>query len=146
MKMDGRRTSQNIDDRRGKSSSSGKIAGIGGIGGIIIVGIITLLMGGNPLDLLNSGQLSSVIQSSDANYQPTEHEEELAKFASQVLAGTEDVWTAEFKKMGRRRWCCSPAVCSRVAAAQRRQRARSIARQTKRCILTYRFLSRWRAR
>ncbi len=100
MKMDGRRTSQNIDDRRGKSSSSGKIAGIGGIGGIIIVGIITLLMGGNPLDLLNSGQLSSVIQSSDANYQPTEHEEELAKFASQVLAGTEDVWTAEFKKMG----------------------------------------------
>jgi hypothetical protein len=91
--------SQNVEDRRG-SSSGGKIAGIGGIGGLIVVAIITLLSGGNPLDIISSGQLSSVIQSSDPNYQPTEHEEELATFASQVLAGTEDVWTAEFKKMG----------------------------------------------
>jgi predicted metalloprotease len=99
MKMSGRRMSQNVEDRRG-SSSGGKIAGIGGIGGLIVVAIITLLSGGNPLDIISSGQLSSVIQSSDPNYQPTEHEEELATFASQVLAGTEDVWTAEFKKMG----------------------------------------------
>jgi hypothetical protein len=91
--------SQNVEDRRG-SSSGGKIAGIGGIGGLIVVAIITLLSGGNPLDIISSGQLSSVIQSSDPNYQPTEHEEELATFASQVLAGTEDVWTAEFRKMG----------------------------------------------
>jgi hypothetical protein len=99
MKMTGRRTSQNVDDRRGKSSGS-KIAGIGGIGGLIIIGIITLLSGGNPLDILSSGQLSSVIQSDNQNYEPTEHEQELATFASQILAGTEDVWTAEFKKMG----------------------------------------------
>jgi predicted metalloprotease len=99
MKMSGRRMSQNVEDRRG-SSSGGKIAGIGGIGGLIVVAIITLLSGGNPLDIISSGQLSSVIQSSDPNYQPTEHEEELATFASQVLAGTEDVWTAEFRKMG----------------------------------------------
>ena len=37
----------------------------------------------------------------NTEYVPTAEEQELAKFASQILAGTEDVWTAEFKKMGR---------------------------------------------
>jgi hypothetical protein len=96
--------SQNVDDRRGKSSG-GKVAGIGGIAGVIIVGLITLLSGGDLSDVLssvtNSGGFSGVIQSDNSNYQPTEHEEELATFASQILAGTEDVWTQEFKKMGK---------------------------------------------
>ncbi len=95
MKLNGRRQSTNFEDRRGKSG--GKVAGLG-IGGVIIVGIITLLLGGNPLEAiqqLGSGQMEST------EYVPTEQEEQLKTFALQILASTEDVWTSEFKKMGR---------------------------------------------
>lgn len=99
MRLGGRRESSNVEDRRGMSK--GKASGLG-IGGIVVVALITWLMGGNPLDVLTSSDLTGMItNSSDANYQPSAEEEELAKFASQVLAGTEDIWTEEFKKMGK---------------------------------------------
>ena len=96
MKLTGRRQSTNVEDRR---NSGGKKAGLG-IGGLIVAGIIVLFMGGNPLEVFQSANLGSVTQNG-AEYTPTKEEEELAVFASQILAGTEDVWTAEFKKMGR---------------------------------------------
>jgi hypothetical protein len=96
--MNGRRESQNVDDRRG--SRGGAVAGIGGIAGVIVAIIVTLMSGGDISDVISNVNTSG-IQSSDENYVPTEHEEELATFAKQVLAGTEDVWTEQFKKMGR---------------------------------------------
>ena len=48
MRLDGRRTSGNVDDRRGKRAS-GKISL--GIGGTIIIGFIIGLAGGNPMEL-----------------------------------------------------------------------------------------------
>ena len=50
MQLDGRRQSTNVDDRRGMSA--GKVAGGVGLGGLLIIGLITLLMGGNPADVL----------------------------------------------------------------------------------------------
>lgn len=97
MNLSGRRESSNVDDRRGKRG--GKIAGVG-IGGAIIIGIICLILGKNPADVINNSQLTGGTETETA-YQPTAEEEELAKFARQILAGTEDVWTAEFKKMGK---------------------------------------------
>lgn len=98
MKLDGRRESTNVDDRRGMSK--GKMAGGLGIGGIIIVGLITLLMGGDPTDVINmAGQMGGVQIASD--YTPTAEEEELAHFSKQILAGTEDVWSAIFRQYGR---------------------------------------------
>ena len=100
MKLSGRRLSNNVDDRRGRSSG-GRIAGAGGVAGIIIIALITWLTGGNPLDVLSgSGLADSMINPSQADYVPTAEEEELATFASRILAGTEDVWTREFRKMG----------------------------------------------
>ena len=100
MKLDGRRTSQNVEDRRGMST--GKAAGGLGIGGLIIVGLLTWLMGGNPLDVITqSGSLPGITTSDGSEYTPTQEEEELATFASQILAGTEDVWTEQFKAMGK---------------------------------------------
>ncbi len=95
MKLDGRRVSGNVRDIRGKG---GKTAGIG-IGGVIVIGLITLLMGGNPLDVLN---MVSTGDATSESYTPTAEEEELATFAKQILAGTEDVWTDIFKQMGMR--------------------------------------------
>lgn len=97
MNLSGRRESSNVDDRRGRRG--GKIAGVG-IGGAIIIGIICLILGKNPSEILNNSQLTGGAETETA-YQPTAEEEELAKFAKQILAGTEDVWTAEFKKMGK---------------------------------------------
>ena len=96
MNLQGRRESKNVDDRRGQV---GKKAGLG-IGGLIIAGIIVLIMGGDPTKVL---QLAGGNSTSGENteYVATAEEQELAKFASQILAGTEDVWTAEFRKMGR---------------------------------------------
>ncbi|MCF0176827.1 MAG: zinc metallopeptidase [Bacteroidales bacterium] len=103
MKLDGRRISTNVDDRRGRSAGSiGKAGGLG-LGGLVIVGIITLLMGGNPLDLLS--MLGSVDtgsgQMTESGYVPSAEEEELALFSKRILAGTEDVWSAIFKEYGR---------------------------------------------
>ena len=95
MNLEGRRESTNVEDRRGKK------VGIGlGIGGTIIVGLIALLMGRNPSEVLQTvNQMNG--GGAQTEYTPTAEEEELATFTKKILAGTEDVWTAEFKKMGR---------------------------------------------
>ena len=95
MDLRGRRESSNVDDRR---RLSGKAVGGMGIGGMIIAGIIVWIMGGDPTSVLQNSQLITNTESASA-YEPSAEEEELATFAKQILAGTEDVWTAEFKKI-----------------------------------------------
>ena len=97
MDLSGRRRSTNVDDRRGKSG--GKIAGLG-IGGAIIVALITLLTGRG--DISEVAQQLTGQQGQQTEYVPTEQEEQLREFAEQILASTEDVWTAEFKRMGKK--------------------------------------------
>ena len=99
MKLTGRRESSHVDDRR--RSGGGKKAGMG-IGGLVVAALVVWLMGGNPLSVLTQADLGSMItQQSGGTYKPTAEEEALAKFSSQILAGTEDVWAKEFKKMGK---------------------------------------------
>lgn len=113
--MDGRRTSGNVDDRRGIRGGSGKLIG-GGILGIVAVVIMTLLSGGGIGDIFtnlsNSGQLQALTQQPQYadDYVPDAEDERLAQFASQVLAGTEDVWTAEFKRQGWGEYECPKMV------------------------------------
>lgn len=104
MRLNGRRESNNVEDRRGMST--GAKAGIGGIGGIIMIALFTLLSGGNLGDVIGNvvqqGALGSVQEEQvEGQRQFTAEEEELAKFSRQILAGTEDVWTEVFRKMGR---------------------------------------------
>ena len=99
MRLDGRRESTNVDDRR--RSGGRKKAGIG-IGGLVIAALITWMLGGNPLSVLTEADLGSILtEQSGGLYEPSAEEESLAKFSKQILAGTEDVWAQEFKKMGR---------------------------------------------
>lgn len=102
MKLSGRRESDNVDDRRGRSTVSK--AGIGGIGGLIIAALFAWFTSG--------GDMSKVLQAVTENAPTvqtgqesnprefTAEEQEMAKFAKQVLASTEDIWTAEFQKLG----------------------------------------------
>ena len=98
MKLDGRRESNHVEDRR-RLSGGGK-AGLG-LGGIAVIAVITLLMGGNLGDVVknvaSSGGLQQVTESS---YEPTAENEALAKFSRQILASTEDVWGNYFMDNG----------------------------------------------
>ena len=101
MRLDGRRESSNVEDRRGMSG--GKKAGLG-IGGIIIAMAIAYFTGGNPLEAgmqaaqQSMGQNTEVSEGQQREF--TEEEQALAKFSTQILAGTEDVWTKIFKEQG----------------------------------------------
>ncbi len=96
MRLDGRRESGNVRDVRGSRTK-----GVGiGLGGLVLVGIVTLLLGGNPLDILRLVG-STELSAGQSEYVPTEEEEALARFSKQILAGTEDVWTEQFAAMGR---------------------------------------------
>ena len=100
MKLNGRRESSNVDDRRRSGLST---AGGIGIGGIIVAALLTWVMGGNPLDAIQQAaeQQMNVSTQTEGNREFTEEEEELAKFSRQILAGTEDLWTEVFRQMGR---------------------------------------------
>lgn len=102
MRLDGRRRSSNIDDRRGRGSGR-KVAAGGGIVGVIIMAIIAYLSGGNPLDVVmnNAGSLTGGSVSPGVEYVPDSRDVELEDFTAKILAGTEDVWTQEFNKIGR---------------------------------------------
>lgn len=84
MKWIGRAGSGNVSDRRGMG---GKMAIGGGVGGIIIL-ILSLLFGNNPLENINVGQSNT--------YQPSAADDENAKFVSVVLKYTENVWNTKF--------------------------------------------------
>ncbi|MBO4874728.1 MAG: neutral zinc metallopeptidase [Bacteroidales bacterium] len=94
MRLDGRRESTNVDDRRGKKMGAGL-----GIGGVIIAAVIALLLGKDPSEAIQNLNVGD--SQTESAYTSTAEEEELASFTKKILAGTEDVWTAEFKKMGK---------------------------------------------
>lgn len=107
MDLEGRRESSNVEDRRGMSG--GTKAGLGGgIMGIIIA-LVAMFMGGGGGGLDLGSVLGQMVnpniqveeqQSDGAPIEYTAEEQELAKFSSQILAGTEDVWSRIFREQG----------------------------------------------
>jgi predicted metalloprotease len=86
-----------VDDRRGRTVAT---AGGIGLGGLILVGLITMLLGGDPTDVIRmAGQRQQTTTTQD--YTPSAEEQELATFAKRILAGTEDVWTKIFAQYGK---------------------------------------------
>ena len=100
MRLDGRRESQNVEDRRGMSG--GAKAGIGGIGGIILIALFTFLQGGDVTDVVQN-VVQQTMQAptetvGEENF--TEEEQELASDCKKILASTEEVWTKVFEENG----------------------------------------------
>jgi predicted metalloprotease len=95
MKLDGRRMSDDVEDRR-LSGSGGKVTL--GIGGTIVVALIVWLMGGNPLSVVTQqiAQQATTGQTDSL----TEEQKKAGEFARTILAGTQDVWTEIFKEKG----------------------------------------------
>ncbi len=74
-----------------------------GIGGLIIIGLLTWILGGNPLSVISESgsDIMGSISPSGSSYTPTQEEEQLAEFSKKILAGTEDVWSSIFEQMGK---------------------------------------------
>lgn len=90
-----------MDDRR--RMSGGAKAGIGGIGAILLAAVIGYFSGGTQgalnavVNEVTSAQTQTVTPN-DREF--TQEEQELATFSSQILGGTEDVWTQIFQEQG----------------------------------------------
>ena len=95
MRWQGRRQSDNVEDRRGRASGG---VLIGGGAGLVIL-VVALLFGADPRALLQ--QMQTMDTSAPAERAPDPEQDELAQFTSVILAETEDVWNAEFARMGR---------------------------------------------
>lgn len=107
MRWQGRRESDNVEDRRDQSGGAGG-NGMGGMripirgkSGIVIV-IVVLVAGYYGVDLtglIDGGQSQTSSQrQAPASVSPSDSSD--AKFTSVVLASTEDVWTQIFKQNG----------------------------------------------
>ena len=99
MRLDGRRESSNVEDRRGLS---GKAVAGGGIGAVIIAALFAWMSGGDPLSAgLQAAQEQMAARTEtvdEASF--TEEEQELASDCKKILASTEDVWGKVFQEMG----------------------------------------------
>ncbi|MEJ2795220.1 neutral zinc metallopeptidase [Iodobacter sp. LRB] len=92
------RRSDNVEDHRDDETSSGTSSGglpLGqlGIGGVVVVGIISLLLGQNPLQVL--GLIANHTPPAPvARHAPAQHpaKDPASEFARSILASTEDVW------------------------------------------------------
>ena len=99
MRWRNRRTSSNVEDRRGQRVRPG-IAG-GGIGAIVVV-LLALYFGVDPRPFLQLMQETSVPASQPgAELQVDVQDDPLAEFVSVVLADTEETWNALFRQLGR---------------------------------------------
>ncbi len=97
MRWQGRKGSQNIEDRRrgGMGRTTKRVGGGLGFGAIIIF-IIALLMGKDPMQLLQQVQPDATQQTTQTTTNAAT--DELAQFVSVVLKETEEVWHKLFRE------------------------------------------------
>jgi len=94
------RRSDNVEDRRG-SSLGGRPVALGA-GGFVIILIIALLTGVNPLSLLQGVDANVDTPVASGSAVPgTPEEEKMKDFVSAVLGETEDVWREIFSRRGK---------------------------------------------
>ncbi|MCE9522227.1 MAG: neutral zinc metallopeptidase [Alphaproteobacteria bacterium] len=105
MKTDGRRQSENVEDRRGQSAGGrlGGRAGLGGGLGLIVIVVLALVFGIDPRQFLDPNAIGTggETQAPAAPYQETAAEAARSAFVKVVLADTEDTWTAIFRASGK---------------------------------------------
>jgi hypothetical protein len=97
MKWQGRRQSDNVEDRRGVSGRGLAVGGVGGLG--IVIAILYFLLGGNPADIPQSMQVDPPA-ASGAGEPLSAKDVEMGQFVSTVLASIEDVWREQFRAEG----------------------------------------------
>ena len=113
MKWEGRRQSDNVEDRRNQRAAGGggfrvPVGGRGGglgIGGIVVVLLVSWVLGINPLTLLSGGDIDlgggqSTSQSTSPGRSVNPADDRQHAFVKTVLAETEDTWGGIFRAAG----------------------------------------------
>jgi predicted metalloprotease len=105
MRLDDRRESQNVEDRRGMGMPRGGIAVGGGLGTVVLV-LLALLFGVDPSVILSGGGGAPPEANrpaiTDGRTPGGVSDDQARRFVSRVLATTEDVWRDVFAQGGRR--------------------------------------------
>jgi predicted metalloprotease len=104
------RQSENVEDRRGQGPQFGRGVRVGGLSGLglVAVVVIALLMGIDPLALLEGLGGGTTVEpapqlpAGEPSAQRPAGTDEQARFASAILADTEDTWSQIFSAAGRR--------------------------------------------
>jgi uncharacterized protein len=117
----GRRESQNVEDQRDGSGSSGgigrggfrlpggggglRIGGGGGISGIVMLVVLFFVLkacGIDPMQVLTGGDPGGALTQSEEPAVPrtTAQNDEMSSFVKVIMAETEDTWSGIFKTMG----------------------------------------------
>ena len=99
MRLEGRRESTNVEDRRGKKAVA--TAGGVGLGGLVLYFVLKSFLGVDISPILQQQQQATTTEYVEDGRDYSEVDVELMTFCKRILAGTEDVWDREFKKMGR---------------------------------------------
>ncbi|HEU5468788.1 MAG TPA: neutral zinc metallopeptidase [Steroidobacteraceae bacterium] len=97
MRWEGRRQSDNIEDRRGMRISRGGLVG-GGIGTLAIA-LLVMFLGGDPTAVLE-GAGNAPVQATNEPYVETGEEPVWRQQTAVVLAETEDAWNRVFGELG----------------------------------------------
>jgi predicted metalloprotease len=100
MKWQTGRRSSNVEDRRGSGGGGGIGLGGMGIGGILLIVVISLLFGKNPLQVLGQVAGSMPEQQAPAGPNP-QADDEASQFSATILGSTEDVWGQVFQQSGK---------------------------------------------
>jgi uncharacterized protein len=115
MRWQGRRSSSQVEDLRGRGfPGGGRGVAVGGCGTLLLVLVISWLTGVNPLTLLQVVESSAPSTPSAGLDEPlgpapgggaqpgARSDDRLAKFAAVILADTEETWGGIFRERGRR--------------------------------------------
>jgi predicted metalloprotease len=97
MRWEGRRQSENVEDRRGAGGGRGGMALGGGLG-MLVLALVVWMLGGDPMSLLQQSG-GGAAGGPAAEVQSTPEEERTVAFVKTVLADTEDIWREEFARM-----------------------------------------------
>lgn len=104
MRLDDERESRNVEDRRGQRGGGGFPGGRGGIAGgglgMVAVVLVALFFGVDPGTLMQALDGGAPPPAQQRGAAPDTTSDANARFVSRVLASTEDVWTAEFRRTG----------------------------------------------
>ncbi|MCL4117584.1 UNVERIFIED_CONTAM: hypothetical protein GTU68_001680 [Idotea baltica] len=103
MRWQGRKKSENIEDRRRSGGGGKRMAGGIGIGTIIIV-VLALLMGENPMRFLQNMNMQPQQTQQQSGQQGAPEDDPMAEFVAVVLNDTEEVWTKLFREQLNRRY------------------------------------------
>ena len=104
MKIEGRRKSSNVEDRRGQGGMGGGMGKVGGFGiGTVIIMIVVFFLGGNPLDYLGAGGGGGSPAPAPTDTPRSEGGvatgESNADIVQVTLADTEDAWNRLFPQL-----------------------------------------------